>query len=66
MSEMQIAHEDVEGFAEDRVNLPAADAKRHRDQVNGLRKRLEAKIDADPSYGLVKCSTPAAWPRAPP
>jgi hypothetical protein len=51
---MEIAHEDVEGFAQDRVNLPAADAKRHRDQVNGLRKMLEAKIDADPSYGLVK------------
>jgi tRNA nucleotidyltransferase (CCA-adding enzyme) len=51
---MEITHEDVEAFAEDRVNLPAADAKRHRDQVNGLRRRLEAKIDADPSYGLVK------------
>lgn len=52
--EMEISHEDVATFAEDRVNLPPADAKRHRDQVKGLRERLEAKIDADPSYGLVK------------
>lgn len=51
---MEITHEDVATFAEDRVNLPPADAKRHRDQVKGLRERLEAKINADPSYGLVK------------
>jgi hypothetical protein len=54
MSSMEITHDDVETFGEERVNLPAADAQRHRDQVNGLRKRLEVKIDADPSYGLVK------------
>lgn len=51
---MQITHDDVKAYAEDRVNLPAADAQRHRDQVNGLRERLEAKIDADPDYGLIK------------
>lgn len=51
---MQIVHGDVEEFAEGRVNLPPSDAKRHREQVNGLRKRLEAKIAADPNYGLVK------------
>ena len=51
---MEITHKDVQAFAEDRVNLPAADAKRHRDQVNGLRERLEVKIDADPNYGLEK------------
>ena len=51
---MEITHEDVESFAKERVNLPAADARRHRDQVDGLRKRLEAKIDADPNFGLVK------------
>jgi tRNA nucleotidyltransferase (CCA-adding enzyme) len=54
MISTQISHEDVAKFAVDRVNLPPADAQRHRDQVNGLRKRLEAKIDADPDYGLVK------------
>lgn len=50
----EITHDDVESFGEDRVNLPAADAKRHRGQVNALRERLQAKIDADPDYGLVK------------
>ncbi len=54
MSSMEIQHHDIEVFAEDRVNLPVVDAQRHRDQVNGLRKRLETKIDADPNYGLVK------------
>src|SRR5207244_3631554 len=47
-------HDEVKEFAEGRVNLPAADAKRHRDQANGLRGRLKAKIDADPDYGLIK------------
>lgn len=51
---MQITHEDVRAFAEDRVNLPPPDAQRHRDQVNRLRDRLQAKIDADPEYGLMK------------
>lgn len=51
---MQVTHEDVVTFAEDRVNLPADDAQRHRDQVNRLRERLESKIKADPGYGLVK------------
>lgn len=50
----EIEHDDIEAFAEDRVNLPASDAQRHRDQVNRLRDRLEAKIQADASYGLVK------------
>ena len=49
-----VTHQNVGSFAEDRVNLPAADAQRHRDQVNGLRARLETKIDADPDYGLIK------------
>ena len=50
----QIGHDDVKCFAEDRVNLPAATAKKHRDQVKALRERLEKKIAADPDYGLVK------------
>lgn len=54
MTTTQITHEDVAAFAENRVNLPRADAQRHRDQANGLRKRLESKIDADPNFGLVK------------
>ena len=49
-----IGHGEVEAFAEERVNLPAAKAKKHRDQVKALRERLERKIDDDPNYGLVK------------
>lgn len=51
---MQISHDDVRAFAEDRINLPASDAERHREQVNRLRERLQAKIDEDPNYGLIK------------
>jgi hypothetical protein len=35
--EAMITHQDIRSFAEDRVNLPAPDARRHRDQVNRLR-----------------------------
>ncbi len=49
-----IGHSEVKAFAEDRVNLTPTTAKKHRDQVKALRGRLERKIDADPSYGLVK------------
>jgi hypothetical protein len=49
-----IGHREIKDFAEDRVNLPAKTATKHRDQVNGLRDRLKRKIDADPNYGLVK------------
>ena len=49
-----IGHNEIKAFAEDKVNLPAATAKKHRDQVTALRERLERKIDDDPSYGLVK------------
>jgi hypothetical protein len=50
----QITHEDIAVFAEDRVNLPKAQADKHRAQVRGLRERLERKIDDDPSFDLVK------------
>lgn len=49
-----VDHAAVKQFAEDRVNLPPATAKKHRAQVRGLRERLERKIADDPSYGLVK------------
>ena len=45
---------EVATFAAERVNLPHADAVKHRAQVNGLRDRLASKIAADPGYGLVK------------
>ena len=49
-----IDHAAVANFTADRVNLPHEQAKKHRTQVNGLRDRLKAKIDADPDYGVVK------------
>jgi tRNA nucleotidyltransferase (CCA-adding enzyme) len=49
-----VGHEQIKAFAEDRVNLAAATAAKHRAQVTGLRERLEGKIADDPDYGLVK------------
>lgn len=54
MTASRIGHEEIKEFAEDRVNLPAATSKKHRDQVKALRERLERKIAADPDYGVVK------------
>jgi hypothetical protein len=54
MASPLIAHQEIKSFAEDRINLSAAAAKTHRDQVKALRERLERKIAADPEYGLVK------------
>ena len=51
---MEISHSNLTAFAADRVNLPADRAQNHRDQVNRLRDRLQAKIDDDPSFALVK------------
>lgn len=50
----EIEHPSISAFAADRINLPHAEAKKHRAQVNGLRDRLRKKIAADPGYGLVK------------
>jgi len=49
-----VGHHDIKSFAKDKVNLPAATAKKHRDQVKALRERLEKKVTADPDYELVK------------
>jgi len=49
-----VTHDDLASFASEKVNLPSAKAAEHRKQVNGLRDRLKVKIDADPTYGLVK------------
>ncbi len=49
-----IDHDIVKAFANERINLPSDVAAKHRAQVEDLRERLERKIAADPSYGLVK------------
>lgn len=49
-----IGHKEVKDYADDRVNLAADVAAKHRAQVTALRDRVKVKIDADPEYGLVK------------
>jgi tRNA nucleotidyltransferase (CCA-adding enzyme) len=50
----QVDHDALEDYAVERVNLPSADAQKYRAQVSNLRDQLQKKIDADPSYGVVK------------
>lgn len=50
----EIEHPAVAAFAGDKVNLSPDKAREHRDQVKGLRNRLEKKIAADPDYALAK------------
>ncbi len=50
----EIEHSQIAQFAADRVNLPAATAKEHREQVNRLRDRLQVKINENPDFSLVK------------
>ena len=50
----EITHDDIARFAEDRINLPKDRVDEYRAQVNRLRERLEAKINDDPSFDLVK------------
>jgi hypothetical protein len=49
-----VTHVVLADHAENKVNVPAAEAAKRRTQVNHLRARLEAYIDADPGYDLVK------------
>src|ERR1700682_3883216 len=44
----------VLSFAASRVNMPADQVQDYRNRVSALRERLESKIDADPSYALVR------------
>jgi hypothetical protein len=50
----QITHRDLVAFADEKVNLKKSEVDDQRAQVNRLRDRIEAKIDAAPEYGLVK------------
>lgn len=49
-----VDHDVLADHAQNRVNVPRDEAARRRAQVNHLRERLEAHIDADPDYDLVK------------
>lgn len=50
----KVATDDITEWAERSVNLPSERAKEYREQGNRLRKKLEAYIDAHPSFDLVK------------
>jgi SMODS domain-containing protein len=49
-----IGHDQVVSFAVGKVNMPADRVHEYRSRVGALRDRLEAKIEADPSYALVR------------
>lgn len=49
---MHIEHEDIASFAEDVINLPSEHARKYRDQVSDLTRRLESHIDVHPDYHL--------------
>jgi hypothetical protein len=54
MPAQHVNHEVLARHAANKVNVPADDAKKRREQVNHLRSRLETYIAAHPSYDLVK------------
>jgi tRNA nucleotidyltransferase (CCA-adding enzyme) len=49
-----VTHENLVAHARNKVNIPADEAKKRRNQVNYLRGRLEEHIAAHPGYDLVK------------
>jgi tRNA nucleotidyltransferase (CCA-adding enzyme) len=50
----EVTHDDIARFAAERINLPSETVKKHRKQVNDLRERLEARINEDPAFDLIK------------
>ena len=54
MPDRHVDHDVLARHAENKVNVPADDARRRRRQVNHLRSRLEQHIAAHPDYDLVK------------
>jgi hypothetical protein len=54
MPASHVNHQVLAHHAEEKVNVPADQAKRRRVQVNHLRSGLEAHIAAHPAYDLVK------------
>lgn len=54
MPPSHVTHEVLADHAENKVNIPADEAKQRRAQVNHLRSRLETHIAAHPDYALVK------------
>ena len=54
MPDPHVDHAVLAAHAQNKVNIPADEARKRRRQVNHLRARLEDHIDAHPGYDLVK------------
>ena len=54
MPDRYVDHAVLARHAQDKVNVPADEARKRRRQVNHLRSRLEEHIAAHPGYDLVK------------
>lgn len=54
MPAQHVDHEVLARHAANKVNVPASEAKKRREQVTHLRTRLDAFIAAHPDYDLVK------------
>lgn len=50
----KVTHDDIVSFANQKVNLPAEDAKKYRKQVNDLLDRLAEHIKQNPGFALLK------------
>src|SRR5260221_2394859 len=50
----EITDNNIARFTEENINLPKETVDKHRKQVNFLRERLEAKINEDPAFDLIK------------
>jgi hypothetical protein len=54
LSREHVDHKDIVKFAEDKVNLPKDKADVYREQVRGLRERLEGYLNEHPDFSLKK------------
>lgn len=53
-SSPQIGHTEIAAFADESVNLKREDAGAYREQVRGLREKLDKYAADHPDYGLIK------------
>lgn len=54
MSRAHVGHSEIEGFAQERVNLPKDKADEYRAQARRLRERLDAYLGEHPDFALKK------------
>jgi len=54
MGKQHVGHKEIASFADERVNLPRDKASAFREQVRGLREKLESYLAAHPDFALKK------------